>query len=605
MRKVALLLFMTLFSVLVSANNVTLQDSYNWLLERGDNGSYNNNVVDTTAVFLALNVEGALTVNEINYIKSMMDSSNCWPKGSCKVKDTVFALYALYLNGDNTTETEKWLSDAQTAFSGGGKWNLQIASSDSGMCRVKYKKGIYDMEKDIEIVEGKFPSCGDKSWLDLYSCLDPGLSNVPYTVFDIDCSELTGVVMSLIYTTGNSIYLVDTVSSSMGELVYSNGCYGVTANSACNFENTLYANWFLSEVQSDITSSLYLRANYEETNVMHNALLYLITGDSIYADKLVDFQRNSGSFDNNILNTAYALLALKKAGKSESYTQANNWLLRQEKRDGSFGNVYTTAMVLYSLTGKGVVLPSCTDGKKNQGERGTDCGGPCQSIDDCCDNGVKDIGEDGVDCGGGCSKECEELCNYNDECEPARGETCYNCPDDCEVCEDEVDVSEEICDNNDVCDVNLVEEFGLSENENYVNCPNDCFCGDGVCDDIESGDGSCAKDCGDEEPSDLADYEEEESSFWFWFFVFLILVLLGGGAYYYVKFYLPKKKSGKKELKFLGGEKLVKKEEKKEEGSGFGGTFRMPFSAKREKSHLDKEIDKSIREASRLLGKKK
>jgi hypothetical protein len=182
---------------------------------------------------------------------------------------------------------------------------------------------------------------------------------------------------------------------------------------------------------------------------------------------------------------------------------------------------------------------------------------------------VKDDGEEGVDCGDVCSKECEEICDHNG-----------------------------------VCDINLVEEFGFSENENYVNCA-DCFCGDGVCDDIEKEDDSCPNDCVKEEPSEFVDsYEEDEGvSFWWLFFIFIILLILGFGGYYYIKYYKPKKKGGKKrEFKFLRESKSVKEDKGNRREERISG-FRMPF-VKREKSPLDEEIDKSIKEARKLIGRK-
>jgi hypothetical protein len=49
-------------------------------------------------------------------------------------------------------------------------------------------------------------------------------------------------------------------------------------------------------------------------------------------------------------------------------------------------------------------IPACSDGLKNNGETGIDCGGkcsPCPTIASCSDN-VQNQGETGVDCGGPC-----------------------------------------------------------------------------------------------------------------------------------------------------------------------------------------------------------
>ena len=50
--------------------------------------------------------------------------------------------------------------------------------------------------------------------------------------------------------------------------------------------------------------------------------------------------------------------------------------------------------------------PSCNDGKLNNGETGTDCGGPCPACQGTCGDGMKNNGETGIDCGGPCSQAC-------------------------------------------------------------------------------------------------------------------------------------------------------------------------------------------------------
>ncbi len=75
------------------------------------------------------------------------------------------------------------------------------------------------------------------------------------------------------------------------------------------------------------------------------------------------------------------------------------------------------------------------------------------------------------------------LCG-NSICEAEEKETC---PEDC----GEEDI--EICVSNGKCEISLTE-MGYSENENILNCPEDCFCGDAVCDDEEDNI-ICPEDC--------------------------------------------------------------------------------------------------------------
>jgi hypothetical protein len=45
---------------------------------------------------------------------------------------------------------------------------------------------------------------------------------------------------------------------------------------------------------------------------------------------------------------------------------------------------------------------TCSDGVKNQGEQGVDCGGPCGAPCPSCADGIKNQDEVAVDCGGSC-----------------------------------------------------------------------------------------------------------------------------------------------------------------------------------------------------------
>ena len=52
---------------------------------------------------------------------------------------------------------------------------------------------------------------------------------------------------------------------------------------------------------------------------------------------------------------------------------------------------------------------TCSDGIRNQGEFGIDCGGPCDEVCPSCADGILNQGETGIDCGGPCSPCFPEL----------------------------------------------------------------------------------------------------------------------------------------------------------------------------------------------------
>ncbi|MBU4501000.1 MAG: hypothetical protein KKA79_00285, partial [Nanoarchaeota archaeon] len=626
---IILVLFLVIFSFNVSARraeNFSASDAYGWLLQQSEEGAYNNDIVDTSAAFLALDVAGGLATAEKEYIVTQMNDNNCWPKAGCKIEDTVWAMFALHKYGETemVTSAETWLKKAQTPTLTGGNWILQIDTPDSGTCKLTYSKGETEFTKDIEVDAGSFPGCGGKTFFDLKNCIESGLlSTYASLELGVDCSNLGSAKISIAYNSGSSYYLYEEVSEKTATLIVKNGCFGsVYKDPSCGYYSSLYAEWIFNEIGLSLSSELYLREDYDDKNAIQNALLYEIYKDKEYAAQLVSLQKSDGSWNSKALDTAFAIIALRENGGYSQYVEkAKDWLKERQQEDGSWeGEVFTTAMVLYSSFYSGTELPSCTDGVKNQGERGIDCGGPCEFDpydDDCCFNAEKDDEEDGIDCGGKCEECAELVCDDSGTCDEAQGENCYNCPNDCLSCEDlcsnavkdtasdeeNVDCggycpscTANVCNNDGNCEYDLTERYSdYTDNEDSENCPNDCYCGDGICDDYEQGSGECTADCGasafdaecgdgtcDEgediscpddctgdyicnndgscdldigEDCDCSDCEEEdfctgEGGGLKWILILLVIVLLGGGGYFLFTKMKGKPKQGEPSFKY-------------------------------------------------------
>jgi len=686
------LVLLSLFLILVLSLNVSARrvenfsasDAYGWLLSQSKEGSYNNDIVDTSAALLAINAAGGSAGAEKNFLTSNLNENNCWPKAGCKIKDTAWAIMALYKSGESSTvnEAAAWLKKAQTPSLTGGNWWLQIDTSSSGTCTIKYTKGTTEISKTIKVDAGKFPDCGGGTFFDLKNCLEAGLLNAFASLeLKVDCSPLTSAKISIAYNSGSSYYLYQEVSETTATLTVKNGCFGSGfKDPACNYESSLYSEWAMNQIGNSLSSELYLREKYEQNNVLHNAILFLTTKDKAYAEQIKRLQKSDDSWDGNTINTAFAIIALSSDSSAVlNIGKAQEWLKTKQNEDGSWdGKVFNTALVLYSSFYLGVEMPSCTDGIKNQGERGIDCGGPCELepyLEDCCDNKVRDTDEEGIDCGGVCEVCKEKVCNNNGKCEEESGEDCDVCPGDCLSCEvlcndkqrstaaneEGIDCGgyckpcSDICSVNGKCEIDLISQ-GYSDNEDSQNCPGDCYCGDGICDDYERESGTCSEDCpttkmmgecgdgycdaGEDincpedcigncdddgicdpgESCDCGDCAAEDKCTkkgggLKWVIILLILIALGGGAY----FYLTKKKGGKSESpsynlygRGLGPTQSRSAPEKpKSKGSFFAESksqatapVQRPFLSSRgeqAKSKLDEEIDKSIREAKKLI----
>lgn len=114
-----------------------------------------------------------------------------------------------------------------------------------------------------------------------------------------------------------------------------------------------------------------------------------------------------------------------------------------------------------------------------------DCQPRCPGIKGICDRGYCLI---------------EELAKGTVRCIDLQMPVCGNriceaeeegyCPDDCELQEEVL-----VCNNDGLCEQDLIDD-GYNQNEDSDNCPNDCYCGDGICDQIERMNyKNCEEDC--------------------------------------------------------------------------------------------------------------
>ncbi len=222
------------------------------------------------------------------------------------------------------------------------------------------------------------------------------------------------------------------------------------------------------------------------------------------------------------------------------------------------------------------------------GEDQNNCGVDC---DAACSNGLQDPFEEGKDCGGPCSASCgiEAQCNADNLCETKFGENALDCPDDCSC-------GDALCDSS----------------EDSLSCPLDCkeeedTCGNNACD-LDEDEVSCPEDCAAGPDGDGG--EPTGGSGWIWWVILIIGVFALGGYLFYTKkfkksslkkpsagFSWDQKLSGKKEDKPVFESVLSKLKGGKSEGPS-------PSTESKKENELEKELDKSIKEAKELLKKK-
>ena len=595
-------LFLTSLVYAQSNESFSAQKGYEFLIDNANNGNYGNDIQTTAFAAMALRNVGELEYagSAVNYIKSQKETNeDCYPKGSCKPKDTAFAMWVLNEYGEDVDNSEKWLFDAMSSALK-QKWFLEVLTSNNGTCKVSYDKGDDNIQKDVEVDAGTFPGCVGSfpdTFFDLNACLQSGLlDSNPGIELDINCNDLgPSTTLSVIYNDGSSFYIIDEAVSSHYIASVENGCFGTAKKGACNVDASLYTNWHLGNVGAEFKVLLYLKNNFDEFKAIDNALLYFGTSDilkSVYVDNLKKIQRNDGSFDKKAFDTAIAVLALKDSGSVAEAEKAIDWLKKEQKNDGSWeNNVLKTATVLYSAfsnspisLGPGIPPPPPPVSSGFCGD------GVCDSIS----------GENSFNCDLDCTdSSSSDVCVVNGVCETHLGENAGNCAPDC-TCGDNI------------CDAS----------ESELSCPTDCgslegpqdggFCGDGVvqlseeCDVIEAtglgDDFACPGQCiAPGQVNECACDLEKKGGFPWWIAIVIVIVLIAAIAFYVKTQGLTKQKrkpSGFDLGSFNDYPSTNGGKEAKEMP-----VRRPPPIKYGTQSSLDKELDKSIAEAKRIMKK--
>lgn len=575
---VLLILSNFLVNAQVNPPNFDPAKGYSWLVSQSQNGNYGNDMMTTAFSLMALKNVGALDHAELalEYVKSQEDTTkHCWPKTGCKIKDTAFALWTLKDFGEDTTLGEDYLRSSMTAALR-DNWFLEVVTSNNGTCKISYTRGDTNVEKTVHVNQGRFPGCTGSfpnTFFNLNTCLENNLlNNNPSIELDINCNELgPSTILSVIYNSGSNYYIIKEATTSRDNIIIENGCFGTTAGSSCNFEAALYTNWILSTIGSDITTLLWLRNNYDRLKPLDNALMYLTAQGPLREQFITDLkplQKNDGSFNRLVFETAFAILALRESQNNQEADAAVNWLKTKQSSDGSWeNNLLKTALVLYAAFPDVIVsLPPITGGEPPTG---------------ICGDGI---------------------------CNSENNENSQNCPTDCPS-----EVTE-------VCVVNGVCE--ISAGEDGINCSQDCSCGDGLCDASESS-SSCPSDCEEEEPAAfcgngvLEGTEEcdidpttetgedsacpgrcqadctclQKKGFPWWITIVIVLLLIVA-IIFYIKT-RSKKPSERPSLKpFMQKPFETPKT-----------TYRQPSQPSTLKSKVEDELEKSIEEAKKLIKK--
>ena len=548
MEKRAVILALTFMLCIgfVSAAEVDKEKAITWINQNVD---VNSNVRDVSLASLALKSSAYSSKAQalITSLQSRMDEEGCFPKDNCNVRDTAFALIALNDFNKPVDKLASWLKKASSSSGSVGNWFVQVTTENTGIC--KFSSGNFS--KEVTVNDNQNTDCGSP-WISVGSgqCFNIDLSKNPVTDISVDCSALNDpdAIISLLSIKENEFSIISQPIGSFVTLSVNDFCWGAQEGASCDLDSTAYAYWALSEL-TNIEVPPFL-ASAQSKNALHYAILHQSTNQQVYLNWLAQNQNQAGYWDDqSIFKTAIASYSLESSLRTNISKKSLDWLGSQQRDTGSFSNdVYDTSAVIYFTT------PRVSGG--GFGGLGTRI---------CGDNTLDvDLGEecDGLD-DDACSGQC----------------VAPGLPNEC-TCE-----AAAACLTNDDCG----SLFCDSSTGHCVECLRNTDCSSGEVCNLRTN--TCEQDIVSPVlPS------QEDSPVGLILTIFGILVVLAA-IYFVYKKYLNKPKSAKPSQ----GPSYLAENKAKQPAETYKPSLRR---YKPEDEHLESELDKSIKEAQKLLERK-
>ncbi|MEK6933129.1 MAG: hypothetical protein AABW56_05050 [Nanoarchaeota archaeon] len=617
-----------LFVILISSVNAfSKEQGLKWLNKSIDFSSAS--IEESSFSLLALSSNNLMNKNSPGAVifqqrKDLDD--DCFPRDNCNVKDTALAALADKTLGVDNLELLDWLESTITKANV-EDWYIQIHTTETGKCTIVFDE---DQTKIVEVdglnklkIEGQ---SGEYNWINL-GLLGANLDNHIEKVI-VDCTKPTesriddpSMVISLLRISNNEFYLYQQNTGRTVELEVNNACYPSSLNGDCNKDASLYAAWVLKKLNKDITVLPYLEKN--AANNRDYALLLAISGNERYAQLLIDSQSTSGYWDNqDIITTSFAVNALKSfSSYNDEIKKAEDWLKLKQvtsnvENNGSYGNILNTASALYLVFTQGTSV-STDDGGGFEGEfcgndivEGTEqCDGSSDSLcpDQCslsCSCDTQTCFSD-FDCDNS-SQVCDQgscilKCTSDQDCPNPSDQQCITSTGKCELRETE-------CDNDGFCDFGETS-LNCSSDCSSFECSSDSQCSSGEicnlnnnqCEQKTLLECNSDSECSEGETCNLETNQCEEKKglgTLFWASLVIIVAILAVGGYLAYSKFMKKSKTDNKP-NFFGSEKISPIKPK----INYSGTRSTPSRKGRTDELLEKELDKSIKEAERLLKK--
>ena len=412
-----------LFILIILVSTVGASSEADWIADRNTQGSWGN-IRETAYSILALDKEQGYENLVLNGSRSLIISlENCMLTNSCNVKDTAVAVLALHEVGNNANIVNiagTWLLNSRSiVFTGdlpstSNQWFVQVVSSVAGSCVLTN----YDLDSSLGVSVDT--SQGYVPWFNV----DSGILTSTTSSLNLDCSSLGSTpVLSLINkkdVSGVENYFIKQEEHGKKNITVSFGdpCWGATYRSgSCDTETTGYVLYTLNKIgKSGDPSWLVGQSNL---GLKEKAFLFKVTNDNQYLTSLAQEKNSAGFWGTADLTTTVLIYNLLKPNSIIS--GVDNWVASRRHNDGCWPkpncNVEQTALVMYggSYTSSSSGCPDLDgDNTCDSDDSDIDGDGLLNGIDnnsrnpDTNNNGVLD-GDDDYDRDGFVNKEDSDI----------------------------------------------------------------------------------------------------------------------------------------------------------------------------------------------------
>lgn len=287
--------------------------------------------------------------------KSRRQEAECWPKESCKLRETSLATLALGVTNQDTKKPLSWLLSMNSTPKD-LIWYLEIDAQEATSCIISYS----GKNSKVSIsAEKQFDS-------DAGTCLTRSVNNY-FLQVDQSCLEKTFTVScdkefisTFLYKRKDSD-IIHVSSKTEGA-----SAGGKTENTIraicfkdgteCNYEGSLWTT--LALIRSGKETSLFIpyltafAGDKDNKKFFPETFLFMITDRDEFFSEINSLRDIDGFWDLNspyskFYDTSLGILSLKASGVDET----RDWLLDNQDSSGCWnnGNIRDTAFILYSM----------------------------------------------------------------------------------------------------------------------------------------------------------------------------------------------------------------------------------------------------------------